>query len=268
MKRSLTGSGYGIFPEVAQLRFKPSIAFNSDNGTSGDTGTTTPPATDPTATTDAEDITGLKSALQKERQLKADFEKRFKQMETLYKDIDPAKYQQLQALQAQAEEWNQKEAQLKSSLDEEWTRKVQAEQTRSKEFEQKYLALQLQTQAEKAYQAANGRSGGGDDGITFFDAFYGNIGNRLKLNEQSQLEVVDEKGARLFSKKDATKPMNAVEFFQDLVKHPVYGHYFAPQNPGKGGGMTPNSGSYQTGTDLSALPAAERLTILRQQQRR
>lgn len=238
------------------------------NSTEAEGGGISPDATTtPINTQPAEDLTGLKSALSKERDRASQFEKQLKQLQESVKGIDPEKYKQFEQLQEQAEKWNQKEVEIRNGVEQEWTVKVQAEQQKVKDLMAELQGLKLRTQAEKAYQSANGRSGGGEDGTTFFDAFYTNIQRSLKLNDKGELEVIDGNGVRLFSKKDATKPMSPAEYFGGLITHPVYGTYFMPQQPGKGGGAQP-SHNVNVPQDLSALPRAERLTLLRQQQQR
>lgn len=245
-----------------KFKFKnqSSLAPNSPEPIEGGGTNPTPPEPAP-----AEDVSGLKSALQKERERANQVDKQLKQIQEMFKGIDPEKYKQLEVLQAQAEEWNQKEAQMRQTLEQEWTGKVQAEQKKMQDAEQRYQTLLLRTQAEKAYQAAGGRSGGGEDNVTFFDAFFTNVNKSLKLNDKGELEVLDGNGVRLFSKKDASKPMSAAEHFSGLIAHPVLGHYFMPQQPGKGGGAQP-SVPVNMPADFSNLPRSERLTLLRQQQ--
>lgn len=211
-----------------------------------------------------EDVTGLKNALTNERKRAGDLEKQFKQLQESVKGIDPEKYKQFEALQAEAEKWNQKEVEIRQGLETEWTKKVEAEQTKAKGFESMYLNLLKRTEAEKAYQVVKGRTGAGEDGITFFDSFLAVAGNSLRLNDKGQLEVIDANGTRKFSAKDATKPMTAAEYFETLTKHPVLGHYFERQNDARGGGMqqSHNFGNLSQ-QDLSKLPRAERLAAAR-----
>ncbi|MBD2021889.1 hypothetical protein H6F43_17040 [Leptolyngbya sp. FACHB-36] len=263
MNFKFQSSGYGMFPENFQSRsrFAPIVAFEPDNGAGSGTQPTPDPAPAP-----PEDVTGLKSALQKERDGRSTLEKQFKQLQESVKGIDPEKYKQFEQLQAEAEKWNQREAEMKTTLETQYQTQIQAEQQKVKDWEGKYQELLKRGEAEKAFQAANGRSGGGEDGVTFFEMFYSSIGKALKLNDQGQLEVVDGNGVRLFSKKDASKPMGAAEYFSGLVAHPVYAHHFGPNEKAKGSGTQP--GSTNSGTnphrDLSGMNRAARLTALRE----
>lgn len=264
-------SGYGMFPENSAFQsrsfFRPAIAFEPDDGTggSGGGGDPTPaPATDPAP---PEDVSGLKAALEAERKRAKDSDRTLKQLQESIKGIDPEKYKQFENLQKQAEEWNQEKVKIRNEVESEWVPKVQAGLDKAKAVETQYLDLLKRTTAEKAYQAANGRSGAGDDSITYFDSLLAVISPFLRLNEKQQVEVVDANGARRFSAKDATKPMSPQEFFESLHKHPVLGHCFQPTGNGNGGGMPPGSGNHRhlSTEDMSNLSRAERLTVARNQ---
>ncbi|GEM_PF-5685094 len=267
-------SGYGMFPEVFQgsgRLFRPSIFFNADDGSGAGGGDPAPaPAPTPTPAADStppEDVSGLKAALEAERKRNKESDRLLKQLQESVKGMDPEKYKQFEQLQQQAEEWNKQKITIRNEVETEWSTKLQAEMTKTKEFEGKYLDLVKRTEAEKAFQAAKGRSGAGDAGITFFDSLLSVVSKNLRLNDKGQVEVIDANGTRLFSKTDATKPMTPKEYFESLRNDPVLGHCFEPQARGAGGGMPPGSGNGfgNTREDWSKLPRSERLTIARQQ---
>lgn len=230
-------------------------------GTGQTTGEGTPP--DPQS---QEDVSGLKTALQSERQRASQLEKQFKALQETFRDVDPKKYQELQQLQLQAEELNQREAKLKSELEADFQKRLVSEQQKTQALQTQLLDLQKRISAEKAYQAANGRSGGSDDGTTFFDAFYATIGGQIRLNDKGQPEVIDAAGARRYSSKNGSEPMGLAEFFSSLIQHPVYAHYFAPTNNGKGGGMPPNgaNGGGKLPPSYEGMSRSERITAARQ----
>lgn len=272
-----TISGYGMLPEALMGGglFRRAIAFNADGGVDGGSPAIEPPTTTPEIPTsgEGEDVSALVDTMRKERiraneeeKRRKELERQFKQLQESVKGIDPEKYKQFEALQAQAEEWNKKEVELRNNLESDFQARITAEQEKIKVWEAQYNDLLLRTETEKAYQLANGRSGGGDDGTTFFDLFYQSQSKRLQFNPQSkQLEVIDQNGVRLYSKKDSSKPMSAVEYFQSLITHPVFGYYFQPDPNKRGSGTQPgstiNASNYQG--DLSKLPRAERLAMLR-----
>ncbi len=260
-------TGYGHAIEAGPTgMFRPRITFAEDDGATGGAsgGSSTPPEPAP------EDTTGLKSALEKEREAAkiakreaAQTKEQLAQLQESLKGIDPEKYKQLEKLQAEAEEWNKKEASLKLALETEYAKQIQIEKSRIEQLQQELIDLRKRTAAERAYQAAQGRSGGGEDGTTFFDMFYGSVKGTLQLSDKGELEVVDHNGARLFSKKDSGKLMSPTEYFGSMAAHPVLGNFFQAPNA-KGGGMNANARTTTMPGDTSKLSRAERLTMARQ----
>ena len=262
MKFALTDySGRGSFLEsfAFSRRFAPTIVFEEDNGAGGGL----PP--EPAAAKPDEDVSGLKSALAKERDRAKDFEKKFAQLQESFKGVDPEKYKQFETLQQQAEEANQREAQLRQNLESEYTGQIKQEQSKAQEWQQKFVALQKRTHVEKFFQATDGRMEAGEDGISFFDSIQTHADRHLRLSEKGELEVLDNNGVRRFSKKDASKPMSAIEYMEELKTHPVLGHCFKPMNNAKGGGMQPSANSRMGGMDTSNMSPAERLAYARSQ---
>ena len=103
-----------------------------------------------------------------------------------------------------------------------------------------------------AFQVAGGRSGGAEDGTTYFDALLGAVGNQFKLNENGDVIVLDPKNGetRLTSDGD---PMTPAAYLESLKTHPVYGHFFAPTSDGFGSGMR-GSGNLTSGQVQSMSP--------------
>ena len=230
------------------FRFRPQqdLAPNAEGG--GEGGSGAPAATPPAAENQTgEDLTGLKNALAAERKRASQLDTEYKQYKAAFEGIDPEVAKQaatkLAQLQANQEEWNQKETALKTSLQEEFNRQITKEKETAKTWQEKHDGLLTRTLAQQAYEAAGGQSGGSDDGTTFFDAFFNNVKGGLRLNEKGQVEVVDGTGARRFSAKNSAEPRSAAEFFAGYSSHPVYSHFFAPQKNSKGGGMQPGAGT-------------------------
>jgi hypothetical protein len=231
------------------MKFKRKFQFHNrfalaPNAEGGGEGGGVPPTTPPAPA--GEDVSGLKSALAKERQLKTQFESQFKALQASFEGIDPVAAKQAldnyQKLTAQQEEWNQKETTLKTTLTEDFNRRFQAESSKVKEWETKHNDLLSRTLAQQAFEAAGGRAGGSEDGVTFFDSLYNNYRNSFRLNEKGQMEVVDSTGARLYSAKNTSEPMSPAEFFAGKVDHPVFSYCFAATQDSKGGGMRPGAG--------------------------
>jgi hypothetical protein len=270
------GYGHSVESQMGRGMFAPRITFEDDNGAGGGSGVATPPTPETPETPAGEDLAGLKSALEKERARANAAEKAFKKQQDLLlqqqesiKGIDPEKYKQFEQLQAQAEQWGQRETKLRSEFEEQLQRSVQVEQGKVAEIQEQYNGLLKRTAIAQAYQACPtpGRMGGGEDGVNFFDSFCTLIEKTLRMNDKGELEVLDANGVRRYSSKDASKLMSATEYFSTLSGHPVYGQYFqAPST--KGGGMTANAryGIVSQDREGVVLSRAEQLT--RERQRR
>jgi hypothetical protein len=268
------GYGHSVESQMGRGMFAPRITFEDDNGAGGGSGAATPPTPETPETPAGEDLAGLKSALEKERARANAAEKAFKKQQDLLlqqqesiKGIDPEKYKQFEQLQAQAEQWGQRETKLRSEFEEQLQRSVQAEQGKVAAIQEQYNGLLKRTAIAQAYQACPtpGRMGGGEDGVNFFDSFCTLIEKTLRMNDKGELEVLDNNGVRRYSSKDASKLMSATEYFSTLSGHPVYGQYFqAPST--KGGGMTANAryGIVSQEREGVVLSRAEQLTRDRQ----
>lgn len=256
--------------------------FNADDGT---TATDTTPAAvppSPPATVEPpkaesggdEDTAALKKALKAERDRAKQFEQQIASLQKAFEGVDPQKYKELQAAQQaalqEAEKAQQAIAAARAEVESEYTAKLQKEQKRIAEQEQQNKALQAnlqnllkRTQAEKAFTLANGRNGGGDDGITFFDTFYQAVSGLLQLDESGALCIAGPDGKPV--EKDGKK-LSVKDYFESLSAHTVYGHYFEPKGDNKGTGMPPGSAQRAPNIkdDFSNIKdPVERLTRLR-----
>jgi len=103
-----------------------------------------------------------------------------------------------------------------------------------------------------AFQVAGGRSGGAEDGTTYFDALMGAVGSRFKVSDAGDVVVVNPNGETMLS--DSGDPISPAAYLEGLKSHPVYGHFFAPVSNGHGGGMR-GSGNLTSGSvqSMSAL---------------
>lgn len=236
--------------------FRPSIALESDNGAGTGGGNNADPDPEP------EDVSGLKSALQKERESRKSFESQFNSLKEAYKDIDPEKYKQFEALQAREQQRNAEVAEMRRNLEAGYTKQISESQTKLQATEAKLVELTNRYEIEKAYGAVGGSIEAGDDGVGYFDLFYASVSKNLKRNENGELEVLDADGVRRYSSKDAKKPMDLREFFESYKLHPVLGNCFPIKNPPKGGGANPSARDYGRNPDLSQMSRSERLNYL------
>ena len=200
-----------------------------------------------------------KAAIAKERKRAKAAESRLKSLESALDGLKPEDLKRLQETQ-------QREAELRAEYDarvEDEKAKAIAETKQQLEIkDKKFLDAVgernslLQTQLlSNAFQVAGGRSGGGEDGSTYFDALMGAIGSSFKLNDEGSVVVLDGKGeARLTEDGD---PMEPAAYLESLKAHPVYGHFFNPKSSGHGGGMR-GQGNLTSGS-AKGMTALEKL---------
>ena len=201
------------------------------------------------------------AALDKEREARRSAERRLKALEQQLQGLDPEQLRNIKEAQ-------DREERLRSELDQ----RIQqaAEEARSEVLQQvkikdQKLAEALAEKSElyrkqalaNAFQAAGGRTGGADDGITYFDALMGAVGGRFKVTDGGDVVVTNANGEAMLN--DNGDPIPPVAYLEQLKSHPVYGHFFAPTSNGHGGGMR-GSGNLTTGS-LQGMSAMEKISF-------
>jgi hypothetical protein len=201
------------------------------------------------------------AALDKEREARRSAERRLKALEQQLQGLDPEQLRNIKEAQ-------DREERLRSELDQ----RIQqaAEEARSEVLQQvkikdQKLAEALAEKSElyrkqalaNAFQAAGGRTGGADDGITYFDALMGAVGGRFKVTDGGDVVVTNANGEAMLT--DNGDPITPVAYLEQLKSHPVYGHFFAPTSNGHGGGMR-GSGNLTTGS-LQGMSAMEKISF-------
>jgi hypothetical protein len=201
------------------------------------------------------------AALEKEREARKAAERRLKAIEQQLQGLDPDQLRNIKEAQ-------EREERLRSEMD---ARIKEAEErARQEAFGQVKVKDQLLAEAlsEKtelyrrqalanAFQVAGGRSGGADDGTTYFDALLAAVGNRFKVDEAGSVQVVNPNGEPLLS--DKGDPLSPTAYLEGLKTHPVYGHFFAPTSNGHGGGMR-GSGNAVAGS-LQGMSALDKINF-------
>ena len=203
----------------------------------------TPLQEQPTAATDSEPLgaAGL-AALEKERDARRQAERRLEAIEKQLQGLDP---DQLRGIK----EAQEREERLRSEMDQrikEAAEAAKAEAYAQVKVKDQKLAEALAEKSElyrqqalaNAFQAAGGRSGGADDGITYFNALMGAVGSRFKVGESGDVVVINVNGEPMLN--DNGDTLTPTAYLEQLKTHPVYGHFFAPTSNGHGGGMRGN----------------------------
>ena len=195
-------------------------------------------------------------ALAKEREARKAAERRLQAIEQQLQGLDP---DQLRGIK----EAQEREERLRAEMDQrikEAAEAAKAEALAQVKVKDQKLAEALAEKSElyrrqalaNAFQVAGGRSGGADDGTTYFDALMGAVGSRFKVNDAGDVVVINANGEAMLT--DNGDPLTPAAYLEQLKGHSVFGHFFAPTSNGHGGGMrgsgNPIAGSLQ---GMSAL---------------
>ena len=204
---------------------------------------------------------GGKAALAEEREARKQAERKLKALEAQLEGLDPEK---LKGIKDSLD----REDRLRADLDQRV--KAAAEAAKAEALQQVKVKDQKLSEvlAEKsqlfknqalanAFQIAGGRTGGSQDGETYFDALMGAVGGRFRVDEAGALVVIDKKGEPLLSEEG--DPVAPAQYLESLKSHPVYGHFFAPISAGHGGGMK-GSGNVIAG-NMKEMSALEKLSF-------
>jgi len=197
-----------------------------------------------------------RQALKKEKAANSELRRRLEAIEKSLGGLDPEEARKLKEAQAAQEE-------MQAKFDQELeAAKVEAQKEAKAQLEikdQKFLdavgeknSLLQKQLLSNAFQVAGGRSGGAEDGTTYFDALLGAVGNQFKLNENGNVVVLDPKNGETRLTADGD-PMTPAAYLEGLKSHPVYGHFFAPTSDGFGSGMR-GSGNLTSGQVQSMSP--------------
>lgn len=216
-------------------------------------------ATEPTAN-EPLGAAGL-AALEKEREARKAAERRLKAIEQQLQGLDP---EQLRGIK----EAQEREERLRAEMDQrikDAAEAAKAEALQQVKIKDQKLAEALAEKSElyrrqalaNAFQVAGGRSGGADDGTTYFDALMGAVGSRFKVSEAGDVVVINANGEAMLT--DNGDPLTPAAYLEQLKSHPVYGHFFAPTSNGHGGGMR-GSGNLTSGS-LQGMSALEKISF-------
>lgn len=196
------------------------------------------------------------AALEKEREARRQAERRLEAIEKQLQGLDPDQLRNIKEAQ-------EREERLRSEMDQrikEAAEAAKAELMQQVKIKDQKLSEALAEKSDlyrkqalaNAFQVAGGRTGGAEDGTTYFDALMGAVGSRFKVSDAGDVLVINPNGETMLS--DSGDPISPAAYLEGLKSHPVYGHFFAPVSNGHGGGMR-GSGNLTSGSvqSMSAL---------------
>lgn len=200
------------------------------------------------------------AALEQERQARKAAERRLRSIEKQLQGLDPEQLRSIKEVHEREEQLRaEMEQRIKEAADaarHEALAQVKAKDQKLSEVLAEKTELFRRQALANAFQVAGGRSGGADDGTTYFDALLGAVGSRFKVNDAGDVVVINPNGEPLLS--DSGDPISPAAYLEQLKTHPVYGHFFAPTSSGHGGGMR-GSGNVTAGS-LQGMSALEKIS--------
>lgn len=199
-------------------------------------------------------------ALAKEREARKAAERRLQAIEQQLQGLDPEQLRGIKEAQEREErlraELDQRIKDAADAARQEALAQVKIKDQKLNEVLAEKTELYRRQALANAFQVAGGRSGGADDGTTYFDALLGAVGSRFKVGESGDVVVTTANGEPMLT--DNGDPLSPAAYLEQLKTHPVYGHFFAPTSSGHGGGMR-GSGNIIAG-NLQGMSAMDKIS--------
>ena len=200
------------------------------------------------------------AALEKERESRKAAERRLATIEAQLQGLDPERLKGIKEAQEREErlrmEMDQRIKEAAEAAKAEALQQVKIKDAKLAEVLAEKTELYRRQALANAFQVAGGRSGGADDGTTYFDALLGAVGNRFKVSDGGTVVVVNGNGEPMLT--DNGDPLSPAAYLEQLKSHPVYGHFFAPTTSGHGGGMR-SAGNLVSG-NLQGMSALDKIS--------
>jgi hypothetical protein len=208
---------------------------------------------------EGDDLSRVKHALQREREVNRENLRRMGALEAQLKELSTTNPEAVRAAEAKA-----KEEQSRRELIEQQAalERQQIEAKYSQQLEASTTALQAEREArqrelvrqhaEKAFIGAKGSTVVSEiDRSTPFDSIWGRFGDHFKL-ENGSLVVVDANGNPEIDP-DTGKRFEPVKWLGRLQSDPVWGRNFEPAMGSGGGARTGRDGRVVNGKDLMSM---------------
>jgi hypothetical protein len=201
------------------------------------------------------------AALEAEREARKAAERSLKALQQQLQGLDPDQLRTIKEAQEREErlraEMDQRIKEASEAAKAELMQQVKVKDQKLSEVLQEKSELYRKQALANAFQVAGGRSGGADDGTTYFDALMGAVGSRFKVTDAGDVVVLNANGETMLS--ESGDPVSPASYLEQLKTHPVYGHFFAPSSNGHGGGMR-GSGNLTAG-NLQGMSAMDKISF-------
>lgn len=207
----------------------------------------------------ADDLKGLLSALDKEREANRQKDKLLEERakrDAIYKDIDPVRFKELEDAERRRTAFEAEMKAREQAREERYMAGLREKDVQIERLRQEVVEKEKRQQLEKIFMAAKGRSGSGHGGVSFFDTFYQWANSQFKFNDNGELLVVDSQGNHVIDSETSNR-VDPIKYIEKTYKQDeVMSWVFEPEM-GAGGGMVTNRGRGTTGKDLQNLSKKE-----------
>lgn len=185
-----------------------------------------------------EDLTGLKSALQKERMARRELERQVKH----FGDINPEEYRKLQQQSQMMAEWERRRAEEIGNIKNTYEAQLQRVQQQHEQMSQALVETEMTYALTEAFYQAGGKR---DPNLAKLLA--PQLLGRVNYDEQGNLIAVDPSGSPRL--RDDGKQMGVADLMQE-IKASSYGVLFDAVDPVGGSGASGSQMSVSTGRKL------------------
>ncbi len=197
------------------------------------------------------DIEDLLKALRAERDLNKANSRALKEAKTQLQkleSVDPDLHARLVAESAKRAELEAETAARVQSIEKSYGEQLATAKQQQEAASQQVQHLQKQWAFEKAFTEAGGRSG------RFTELAFRELGERVKLEADGSLAVVDKSGAYVLEDGKRVKP---AEWLKAYKSDEVVGYWFQAER-GSGSGLAPQPGTaLASGADMHSLSTSE-----------
>jgi hypothetical protein len=211
---------------------------------------------------EGDDLSRVKHALQREREVNREKDRRMGALEAQLRELSTTNPEAVRAAEAKAKEEQarrelieQQAALERQQIEAKYSQQLEASTTAlqaEREARQRELVRQL---AEKAFVLAKGSTEVSEiDRSTPFDSVWGRFGPQFR-NEDGALVVVDANGSPEIDP-ETGKRFEPVKWFRRLQSDPVWGRNFEPAMGSGGGARTGRDGRVVSGKDLMSMPVS------------
>lgn len=199
----------------------------------------------------AEEVANLQKALKAERTARKQYERDLKEKVSAlerFAEINPDEYSKLQEEAAKAAALQAQFGEARDAIEAKYSRAAEEASRKAEMAEQSLAEYRKRYALEKVFMSTGGRTDAAD-GVSFYELFASQMGNRFRQEPDGSLVVVDPQGDPILDK-ETGKRVSPEDYVASFKNHPVYGTFFKGSK-GSGAGLG------YGGVDANGLPVED-----------